>query len=45
MKALVLSYEVHLDINSHRFDSPHVPIIEQGHYVSQVGMDVEVFLR
>src|SRR5689334_7549602 len=26
---------VHLYVNNHRFDSPEIPIIDQGHYVSQ----------
>lgn len=26
---------VHLYVNNHRFDSPHIPIIDQGHYVSE----------
>lgn len=26
---------VHLYVNNHRFDSPDIPIIDQGHYVSQ----------
>lgn len=26
---------VHLYVNNHRFDSPDVPIIDQGHYVSE----------
>ena len=26
---------VHLYVNNHRFDSPAIPIIDQGHYVSQ----------
>jgi acetyltransferase-like isoleucine patch superfamily enzyme len=26
---------VHLYVNNHRFDSPDIPIIDQGHYISQ----------
>ena len=26
---------VHLYVNNHRFDSPEIPIIDQGHYVSE----------